>query len=134
MTIAIKVNSMKKLLSILFLITCVQVHSDEDFALPWQTEEHDPEIETATHLIQVTEKNLHDQKELLDRLQRFKEAQKLFLNDANNKQLANIMIETATEALSFIKENSLEHLFSQDFLKEMTFFSQFNSSKEIASP
>ena len=44
------------------------------------------------------------------------------------------MIETATEALSFIKENSLEHLFSQDFLKEMTFFSQFNSSKEIASP
>ena len=74
------------------------------------------------NLIEVSTQNLHAQKELLDRLIRFKEAQKLFLNDTHNKELAGTMMETAFQALKLIENHSLNHLFNPDFLNEITFF------------
>ena len=117
----------------LFIFTAF-IFSEEEFSYPWHNESYDPEIELTQNLIEITQENLHDQKQLLESILKFKETQKLFLNDTTNKQLASLMIEHASEALFFIEENSLHHIYSSDFLKEVLFFSKFNSVTDIARP
>lgn len=92
--------------------------------------EEDHEVETVQQLMRVTEQNLEDQKQLLAFLKDYKEKRFAYTQDKENREQAGLMVESAHTALQFIEEHHLNHLFTQEFLKELQFFEQFAKQTE----
>ena len=109
---------------------------DEELSIPSPSTRTGKDIElyTIDHLIVATEQNLTYQKRLRDFVIQYKDLQKRFTVDVDNKKLAGEMIETAHATISFIKKHHLTHLFHPDFIKELDFFAQFNSDNQISTP
>ena len=106
-------------LFIIFFISCIYANTATS---------QDPEISVLDNLIEVTQKNLNNQKLLHQKLIHFKEVQKKYIEDTDNKKLAEDMIYSANEVLQVIESSHLMHLFNVDFMKDIEFFAQFSGN------
>lgn len=82
------------------------------------------ELEHLTILIELTERNLQIQKSLKDKITGYQAIQSSYLT-TKNKELRYDLVKAADEILGMIKEAHLTHLFSPDFLGELTLLANF---------
>lgn len=81
-------------------------------------------------LIEITKKNLDNQKNLRGLILEYLDIYDKYVENMDNKQLSFRMIKKAKEVLDLIKETHLIHSFDQDFLSELTYFSNIASKWE----
>jgi hypothetical protein len=91
------------------------------------TEQTNNNIMMLDHLIATTQKNLENQKQLRTLIQEYLDIYEKYLQDTNNKQLSFRMILKAKEVTDKIKETHLTQAFEQEFISELTFFSNIAS-------
>jgi len=93
-----------------------------------------PEIATLDNLIQITEQSLHNQQGLKKLMQEYQVVHDKIMQNPDNKEELFQMIKLAQRLLNSIKENHLANAFSQDFISELTVYSQIASKKGIPTP
>lgn len=106
-------------------------------ALPEIVEREDSienEIKTLDNLIEISQKNLENQRALKSMIVDYKKIQEQFLRNDQDKELMFRMVRQAHRVLETIKENHLTHLFRKEFLSELTLFSQIAVKKGIPKP
>lgn len=109
---------MRYLIPTLFILTlCVPVFGHE--------------ADTLEDLIQMTEKNLTTQKNLLKAIREYEEKQAAFLKDSNSGKLATQLVRSASHVYKQIEKEHLQHLFSPDFLRDLRFFYEIGQ-KQLA--
>src|SRR3989304_7230164 len=81
------------------------------------------ELKAITHLIEVTEKQLVNQKALKQLMITFQEQKREFLKGKEEKKIGFQMAQTAQKILSIIEAEHLRELFPITYLEELTFFS-----------
>lgn len=89
------------------------------------------EADTLQNLIQLTEKNLATQKNLLKAIRDYEEKQAAFIKDSNNGKLATQLVRSAMRVHTQIEKEHLQHLFSPDFLRDLRFFYEIGQ-KQLA--
>ena len=82
------------------------------------------EILVIEQLIETTKKNLDSQERLLKSIQEFNQAREAFLSDLDNGRLATRLVKMAMQLHNYLEKEHLTHLFSSDFLQELTFYNQ----------
>lgn len=87
------------------------------------------ELSKLDHLIEITTKNLETQKRLRDYLMDYKQLEKNYLKNPQDKTLLFRFVKTARQLLNTIKENHLEHIFSSEFMNELNLLSQITNKK-----
>lgn len=105
--------------------------------LPAAIEHSDPianELQTLDRLINATQTSLEKQRELKSAIADYQKLQELYLKNDQDRELLFRMVKSAHKILNEIKENHLLHVFSPDFISELTLFSQVASKKGIPKP
>lgn len=85
-------------------------------------------------LIHLEEVKLEKHKELKTLILSLKEKEDAFLLDPDNKKKAYNLVSTARQALEIIAEMKIEHLFSPDFLKDLTFYASIAGKSKPSRP
>ena len=91
------------------------------------------EISVLEELIDTTKKNLEGQQALLKILFEFKEARDAFIQDPDSNRLATTLVKRAMRLQKQVEQEHLSHLFSADFLMELTFYNQIGKQVHLAS-
>jgi hypothetical protein len=92
------------------------------------------EIEVISHLIEATGQRLTDEKLLKDLMVEFKGQRERFLKGEQSKAHTALMVKTARNILDMITQQHLNHLFSTDYLEELTVFSSVATKRSLAKP
>jgi len=82
------------------------------------------EILVLEELINTTQSNLNAQQLLLKKMLEFKEAREAFLADPDSGKLATALVKRAMHLQAHLEKEHLAHLFSTDFLMELSFYNQ----------
>ncbi len=80
------------------------------------------ELGKIDNLIEVTKQNLESQKHLRELAKDYLQAQKVYMQNTQDKQNGFRMVKKAEVLLEKIKENHLTQAFDQEFLSELSFF------------
>lgn len=83
-------------------------------------------------LIRMTKKQLQAQERIKILLSQLHHDKELFLKGDQSKLHAKYMIDSAHEMLCLICSYKLQHLFSKEFIEELTFYSEI--SKKPSQP
>jgi hypothetical protein len=81
------------------------------------------EIEVMGHLIDATQQKLDEQQALKKLMIVFQEQQERFFRGDQSKEHASRMVHSARQILDLIKDAHLTHLFTSEYLEELTLFS-----------
>jgi hypothetical protein len=92
------------------------------------------ELARLDHLIEATTKSLDNQRKLREILIEYKQVEKLYLKNPEDKNLLFRFIKMAYQLLNSIKDNHLEHTFSPEFINELTLLSQIANKKGTSKP
>lgn len=92
------------------------------------------EIDRLNFLIDATQNNLQNQKNLRGLILEYQKTQALYMKNSQDNELLFRMVKQAHRILSQIKENNLAHLFSSEFLGELTLLSQVANKKGLPKP
>lgn len=93
------------------------------------------EIKTLTHLIETTQSHLKQQEQIKNALLEYREKRALFIKQDENKQVACELLALASELSELIKKSTLHEYFCDEFLEELTFFSQIADKKtQVTAP
>ncbi len=92
------------------------------------------EIAMLDNLIDVTQQNLENQKNLRHLVKEYQKIQDLYLQNPDDKEALYRMVKIAYKTLGNIKENHLTHLFDSDFISELSLLSQVASKRGIPKP
>lgn len=93
-----------------------------------------PELISISHLIEITKQNAEIQEKIRVELIDYQKINKEFLKNPDDKELLFQMIKKADHLFENIKQAHLTQIFSSDFLKELTLFSQIASKRGIPKP
>lgn len=85
-------------------------------------------------LIEVTKKNLENEKQLRQLVQEYLDMQNAYFKNPNDVDLTLRMVKKAYYVFEKIKETHLIQAFDQEFISELTFFSQIASKRGVPSP
>lgn len=84
----------------------------------------DDDLEIMRELIQSTKKNLTTQEAVLKHMTLFTQLRAAFIADPTSAKIATQLVKTAMTLHAELENENLSHLFSSDFLTELTFFNQ----------
>ena len=100
------------------------------FALPLCAQEglgiEGEEVESISHLVEMTASQLAMQKELKALMEQFLYLKKQFMQGEEEKKVGFQMVQVAKKILSQLKEEHLQDLVSNTYLEELTFFSKLS--------
>lgn len=82
-------------------------------------------------LIEATEQNLKNQKELQTEIAAFQKLQGRYLADTDNTDLLFQTAKSAKRAYQRIEESRLENAFSAEFMKELKLFAQIAKKRGV---
>ena len=102
-------------------------------ASPLWAEESD-EFSAITSLILSTEKRLTAEKELKELMHRFKLQRESFLEGEQSKTHVSTMANTARRILEIMTTEHVRHLFSSEYLEELTVFSSVGQRRLLTRP
>lgn len=88
------------------------------------------EIQTMQELINLSQKNLNGQRELLTYLLQFNRAREAFIEEPTSAKLATDLVKSAMVVQRKIEKEHLAHLFSTDFLGEVQFYNQLGKQQK----
>ena len=89
------------------------------------------EVLVIEELIETTQKNLRSQEALLQALNAYNHARDAYLADPDSGKKATLLVKRAIYLQSHLAKEHLSHLFSPDFLTELTFYNQVGK-KQLA--
>lgn len=89
------------------------------------------ELSSLLELIETTKSNLAEQQRLLKHLLEFKKTREYFVGEPNNPKLATELVRAAMRLHSLLKESRVIHLFSSDFLSELSFFNEVGEKHQL---
>lgn len=92
------------------------------------------QVEMMNNLIGATQKNLEAQKMIREQVVAYQKLQDLYVRNSQDKELVFQMVKAAHRLLENIKENNLTQAFDQDFLSELTVFSQVATKRGVPKP
>jgi len=92
-------------------------------------EPQEDELIAINRIISLTQKQQEAQLELKKSLIQLKEAREMFLKADGSKLHAIYMMRAAKVALPIIKTYHLDHLFTDDFMEELTILAQLGKNK-----
>lgn len=92
------------------------------------------EISQVSHLIEATQEKLSKQKELKALMLIFQEQEEQFFLGDQSKTHAAKMVHSARQILEMIKAYHLEHLFSSEYMEELTLFSSIAGKTSPTRP
>lgn len=75
-------------------------------------------------LINTTQKNLEAQQAVLKILVEYNTAREAFITDPDSSKLATRLVKKAMRLQNHIEQEHLAHLFSADFITELSFYNQ----------
>lgn len=125
---------MKKFIVLFIILLFNHLHSAE--SLP-HLKETEPalvvakELQHLNHLIHVTEKNLEHQKNLKQLFLDYQQQQLYYLQNTQDKEITLQMVKSAHRLLESIKANHLIQIFDNEFISQLTFFSQFATKRGV---
>ncbi len=93
-----------------------------------------PELISIDHIIEITKQNVEIQEKIRIELIDYQKINKEFLKNPDDKELLFEMIKKADHLFENIKQAHLTQIFSPEFLKELTLFSQIASKRGIPKP
>lgn len=120
----------KAKIRILFLsLSCLSLYADEKIPQTPLIEKLDlepaeDELITIERLIHLTEEQMQAQKRIKNLIIEIKHNKEMFIKNSDSKLHALYMISAAEECLSLIRRYHLYHLFSSDFMEELTVFAK----------
>ncbi len=118
------------LLSLAFF-TCFSLWGTPQFSSSIRQDE----IKTLTHLIETTQSHLKQQEQIKNTLLEYREKRALFIKQDENKQVACELLALASELSNLIEKSTLHEYFCDEFLEELTFFSQIADKKnQVTAP
>jgi len=82
------------------------------------------EVLVLEQLIETTQKNLHSQQELLRSLHAYHAARDSYFGDPDSSKRATLLVKKAMKLHTQLTRDHLHHLFSNDFLTELSFYNQ----------
>jgi hypothetical protein len=91
--------------------------------IPLSASSHE-EVLVIEQLIETTQKNLINQKALLEKLRAYHQARDAFIGDPDSSKLATWLVKRAMHLHLHLEQAHLSHLFSTDFLTELSFYNQ----------
>lgn len=97
---------------------------DSPFLESIDIEPSEDELVVIERLIRMTEKQLQAQKRIKILIGQMYHDKELFLKGDQSKIHAKYMIDSASEMLSLIRFYRLQHLFSPEFMEEVTLYNQ----------
>jgi hypothetical protein len=92
------------------------------------------EIDVVEQLITTTKKNLDAQQRLLQMMIAYNQAKESFLEDPDSSKLATSLVRKSMLLHHHIMQEHLSHLFSTDFLVELSFFNQVGKNQLTHQP
>ncbi|MCB1180456.1 MAG: hypothetical protein KDK55_00345 [Chlamydiia bacterium] len=110
---------MKKCIFILALIALFPLFGNE----PSLTIHDQDEIVVLKQLIEATQKSLNEQHTLLQSILRYRAVRELFFDDTTNSRKATNLVKMALQISNQLEESKMTHLFSKEFLEELSFYS-----------
>lgn len=119
---------------IFFVAVFSYLHSDESIPSLKETEPAlvvAKEFQRLNNLINITEKNLENQKALKQLFIDYQQQQIHYLDNSQDKEVTLQMVKSAYRLLEGIKTNHLIQTFDTEFISQLTFFSQFAIKKGI---
>jgi len=91
------------------------------------------EVTMMRQLITNTSEQLEMQQQLLEWMQDFREQKEAFSQGNESKAHVRAMIRTARRIFECLSDHQLQHLFSQEYLDELCFFSSIAGKRKIKS-
>ena len=86
------------------------------------------EVESITHLVEVTASQLAKQQELKILMERFVHLKKQFMTGGEEKKVGFQMVQAAKQILIRLQEEHLQDLVAKTYLDEITFFSKLSKT------
>lgn len=114
------------ILSVFYANTAFAAFNPFDIDL-FKSSNRSAELIVLDDLIEATEQSVDRQKELRKDIKAYQQQQQKFIKDMNDRTLASDLIQSAQDILKTIHDNHLEHLFSSEFIRELTFMSQLGN-------
>lgn len=118
---------MKKLLLALFLTI-------SSFAFAAQKNLFQRDIAMMDDLIETTTLQLDRQKIIREKLIAYRNLQERYLSENENSDLLYQMSQTANQLLTMIKENYLTHMFTTEFISEITVVAKPAAKNNLPTP
>ncbi|GEM_PF-1958119 len=84
------------------------------------------ELETLDRLIAATEETLQSEKLLKEKLSAYIDIYEQYKENTDDRRLCFLLVKKAHEVLALMQELELTQLFDQQFLSEVTFFSNIS--------
>ena len=124
---------------LIFLFNCVDLLGREGALLIPQSSLSEPqyamqerdEVAMMRHLITRTAEQLEMHRELLQWMQTFRTQKEAFVLGNENKTHVRAMVQSARRIFEHLSEKHLQHLFSQEYLDELQFFSSIAGKNRI---
>jgi hypothetical protein len=92
------------------------------------------EIKIIDQLITATTAQLQKEKQLKELMLQFKKERETFVQGTQTRAHAGRMVRTARQIYELITANHLDHLFAEDYLDELTFFSSIAGKTAVSRP
>lgn len=103
---------------------------DSPFLEKIDVEPSENEMVVIDRLIRMTEKQLSAQKRIKILIGQMYHDKELFLKGDQSKIHAKYMIASASEILALIRQYKLQHLFSLEFMEELTVYNEMRSKPQ----
>lgn len=91
------------------------------------------EVLVIEQLIATTQKNLYSQEELLRTLNAYNTTRDAFIANPDSSKLATLLVKKAMRLQSHLEKEHLSHLFSSDFLTELSFYNQVGKNQLVGN-
>lgn len=88
------------------------------------------ELAFLDQLITVTQQNLEKQKELKEKMKEYIQLRDQYARQTQNQELGMRLVKVAYGVLEGIKEQHVSHVFDQEFMSELTFFSNIGAKQK----
>jgi hypothetical protein len=127
---------MKYIILILVLLSSIEAKAEE-FGLDPEERIVAPaedEVETLQHLIALTEHQLTVQKQLRNLMTDFKKQKDRFFKGDQSRKHSLKMVKTARNILQIVTESHLQHLYSSEYMEELTLFSSIAGKNTPCRP
>lgn len=122
---------MKFSLLSLSLFTCFALSGAPQFSSTIRQDE----MKVLTHLIEITRSHLNEQEHIKKTLSEYREKRALFIKEDENKTVACELLALASELIDRIEKSALHDYFADEFLEELSYFSQIaNKKTQVTAP
>lgn len=92
------------------------------------------EVASLNNLIEISKKNLENQKQLLEQLRKYKKIQDQYLQSNNDNEILFQLVVEGHKLAEGIRDNHLTDLFSNEFMGELNLVSQVATKRGIPKP